>query len=211
MTTSEHFHHGFWIFAISGLLGLSACAGPDQNHSRTLDGKDLGELRFRVISEAESRVHFTDPGDVRSREATSLSDRYMERLTLRNGAKFTLERVYLGTVGSSDSYALQKDLEGEFAKARDLPFDATRVKSAGYLTYIVPTSAKATCFYFRGTVGSMAESNPPMPIDQAFYGGVCYRARGRTAQAPPNEKFGLFSRARFCVWDPSRAVSPSPQ
>jgi hypothetical protein len=163
-------------------------------HMYTAAGIDLGALNMHDIPESESLVRFTDPQDVKARQAGRVQDRYVEQITLRNNASFTYTRLYsresFGTNGVGQAAArLKQTVESEFYAAKGIKYDDQTVKRAGELAYFVQSSGTYTCFAFRALLGS------PLGKDQDMSGGVC--SKQLTPANVEQTMLLILSHARF--------------
>src|ERR1700676_1429673 len=102
MACARHLRHGVFAFVSLLLLLMSSFISAhgvaqtsSDNHVRTFSGNDLGELNAKDITESESAIRFTEPGDVKTRRAAKLSDRIWERLILRNNSVLTYTKAFL--------------------------------------------------------------------------------------------------------------------
>ncbi len=175
----------------------AAAQTQNDNHMRTYGGVDLGEIDYRDITEAESAVHFTEPGDVKNRRAAKLSDRTLERLTLRNNAGMSYTKVFLrgqnfGPRVPGKAFAeLPYRITGDFLKSRGIKYDEHDAKQAGLLAYLIQSSATDTCFVFNAYLGDR------IVFDQQLFGNVCYPVAKRSTAQLEQEMLALLSHARF--------------
>ena len=181
----------------------------NETHYRTYGGNDLGVPNLKDISEAESAVRFTDSGDVKRRQAATLSDRTLEQLTLSNGALLTYNRIFLRlqdfgprVVGKALA-ELPYQTNNRFLISRGIRYDEHDAKQAGWLAYLVQSSATDTCFIFNAYLGDSVH------FDQQVHGRVCKSAASQSASQLEREMLTLLSHARFAqsVGDRSFRVS----
>jgi hypothetical protein len=189
------------IWLAAAVLILSGCALPRApGREYTVGGQDLGSSSGRKITVAESQVSFSGENDpVRSREANSLRDRYVENLVLSNGAILGYEKLYNSGFTSRDTPADLVKYEVDKPRYRDrgIVFDRTGVKRAGQFFYFVQESTTSTCFVFRAFFGDTSKGRPDNIGDQGSYGNVCYSSSERSAAALEAEMLALLGRVRF--------------
>ena len=181
------------------LLTVSAAhaQAPGDGHFRTYGGIDLGAPALKDITEAESAVRFTDPADVKSRRAATLSDRTLEQLILRNDAilsytKGFLRRQDFGPRAPGKAFAELPYLTNtQFFISRRIRYDERDAKQAGWLAYLAQSSATDTCFVFNAYLGDS------LRFDQQVHGNVCFPAASRSAAQLEREMLTLLSHARF--------------
>jgi hypothetical protein len=184
---------------VAALLTVSGAHAqtPGDNHVRTYSGLDLGAADLKDITEAESAVRFTDPGDVKSRRAATLSDRTREQLTLSNGAILIYTRLFLrgytfGPRSPGKAFAeLPYQTNTTFLRSRRIRYEEQDAKQAGALAYLVQSSATDTCFVFNAYLGNSIDFN------QQVHGNVCYSVASRSAARLEREMLTLLSHARF--------------
>lgn len=187
--------------AMTIVLGLGLPSARAQTtsdtHYRTYGGNDLGTPNLTDISEAESAVRFTDPADVKSRQAGKLSDRTIEQLTLRNGATLTYNRIFLrgqdfGPRVTGKALAeLPYQVNNRFLISHGIRYDEHVAKQAGLLAYLAQSSATDTCFIFNAYLGDSVH------FDQQVHGRFCVPVADQSAQALERQMLTLLSHARF--------------
>jgi hypothetical protein len=189
------------LFAASAPLALADSSPPiprpqssEPDRRFTVSGEDLGPTDWRAIDAAASRVHFTAPGKIKAAKAAAVHGRYVERLTLANGAQLnyvqlTYDRHYLPT---AFDMALRSQTQSDFMRQRHVEFDAAKVKWAGHLQYLTVATDTATCFIYHGALGQMALRG----ATQETYGNVCY-GKAKPAPALEREMLALLASARF--------------
>ncbi len=147
---------------------------------------------FRDIDIHGGEVGFWNEDPVAKREAATYADRYVERITLRNGGVITYEMLNHGTFSDeSDADLLKADLSLPPFRARGLSFDPATVERFGPFTYLAPSSADYNCFLFRGKFGVSGA-----PMEEA-YGNICYAAQARDIASIKAEMLDLLAHARF--------------
>ena len=170
---------------------------PGDQHIRTYGGIDLGVPALKDITEAESAVRFTDPADVKSRRAGTLSDRTLEQLILRNDAILSYSRMFLrssdfGPRAPGKAFAeLPFQTNTGFLRSRRIRYEAQDAKQAGWLAYLAQSSATDTCFVFNAYLGDSIR------FDQQVHGHVCFPVASRSAAQLEQEMLTLLSHARF--------------
>jgi len=180
------------IASISGAYGQA----PDPPRLHTESGEDLGAINLQEITEAESGVRFTSPGDVKERKAQTFHDRQVESVVLRNNASLVLTKVmYRKTFGPANYDPapnwLKSIAASKFLRDQGFVFDESSVKRAGRLAYEVQSSSSATCFVYTAFLGDGIE------LTRELHGLVCYRIRDRSAEELEREMLALLARAHF--------------
>src|SRR5689334_6289411 len=76
---------------------LSACHLERQHdHIYTVNGQDIGVVKYREISVHDSKVSFIGDDPAKRREAMVLHDRYRERIVFKNNATLYYGKIYHG-------------------------------------------------------------------------------------------------------------------
>jgi hypothetical protein len=195
-------------------LALLAGCAIERNplNTYTYTGQNLGATAFKEIPTADSKVSFTGDDPTKRREAQNLTDRYSERITFKNNATLRYDKITInaGFTGAwSDADDIKADVEnGIFYKDRAIVFDAAKIKSGGYYTYLLQSSPTHNCFIFHGTFGDTQKGRVGSPGDQSISGGMCYTAASKSLDALEREMTALLARARYDDGTGNRALPP---
>ncbi len=148
---------------------------------------------FHEIDPRGGDVGFWNEDPVLKREAATYADRYVERISLRNGGVITYEMLTRGTFSDeSDADLIRTDLALPPFRARGLRFDADALERIGPFTYLAQSSPGYTCFIFRGKFGGGGGA----PTEEA-YGNLCYARGARDLASIKAEMLDLLTHARF--------------
>ncbi|MBV9521459.1 MAG: hypothetical protein JO010_01615, partial [Alphaproteobacteria bacterium] len=192
-------------------VAVTACQFERDPHSvYTTTGQNLGEQNYKAISASQSKVSFAGDDPVKLRESQALSDRYKERITFKSNAVLSYSKLYRGGFGNawSDADNIKTDVESSaFYKNRGIVFDAAKIKSGGFYTYLLQSSTTYNCFVFRGRFGDGIEARANSSGDQEITGSLCYPIRSKSLDALEREMTDLLGRARFDGGAGNRAQS----
>jgi hypothetical protein len=161
---------------------------------------------FQQMDPHSGEVGFGSEDLVRKREVARYAGRYVERLTLKNGALFVYESMSAGDLaGPSDGELLKADLEAWGFRQRGITFDATKLGQIGPFTYIEQSSATDTCFIFRGKV-----SRPGGDLSERAYGNLCAMRPMGDPAAVRAEMLYVLSHVHFASENVAAAAAPAP-
>src|SRR5215469_44819 len=166
--------------AVAAFLVLAGCE-VERNplNTYTLTGQNLGVTAYREIGIYEGEVSFAGENPVKRREAQSLSDRYSERITFKNNAIMRYSKVFNGAFSAAwtDADNIKADVDNStFYKDRAIVFDSSKVKTAGYYTYLLQSSATDNCFVFRGNFGDGTVGRAGSRGNEEATGSLCFKA-----------------------------------
>jgi hypothetical protein len=180
---------------------LAGCAIEHRaNTEYTVSGQELGARGFRDIDAYDGKISFAGEDPVKRREAETLRDRYVERITLKNNGTLRYEKLFVLGFTSRDTPTdmIQSVLDGMFYKDRGIAFDRSKIKQTGQFTYFVQSSATDNCFVAYATFGSPGSNARQNSLgNESTYASMCYKLTSKNAAGLEREMVDLLSRARY--------------
>jgi len=189
------------VIATVLMLALCGCTlERDPNKQYTVMGQELGTRTFRDIDGYDSKVSFIGADPVKRREIQNFTDRYRERITLKNNGLIEYSKLFRG--GFSPKFTDAEMIEAVVVqppyKDRGITFDRSKVRNAGSLVYLVQSSATHTCFIAYFVFGTASgESRQEARGNQEVGSSICYPATAKTAIDLEREMVDILSRARY--------------
>lgn len=148
---------------------------------------------FHEIDPHGGDVGFWNEDPVAKRETATYADRYVERISLRNGGVITYEMLNRGAFSDeSDADLIKADLALPPFRARGIRFEPDKLERLGPFTYLAQSSATNSCFIFRGKFGGAATG-----ATEEAYGNICYAREAKELASIKAEMLDLLAHARF--------------
>jgi hypothetical protein len=153
------------------LLALMLCACENSNN-RTIMVQQNIVAGTPAVQSAGRVPQLTFSGDpvVTKRQFSETNDRWVEIVTMANGAVFRYEHLKTGEFPGSftDAEALKIDMSIPFFKEKNVAFDSSKVRTFGPFTYILTSSDDYHCFAFHVNFGGSGKRG-----DQLAKGNWC--------------------------------------
>jgi hypothetical protein len=148
---------------------------------------------FREIDPHGGDVGFWNEDPVAKREVATYADRYVERVSLRNGGVITYEMLNRGTFSDeTDADLIKADLTLPPFRARGLSFAPDQLGRVGPFTYLAQSTGSYTCFIFRGKFGGAGNAQT-----EEAYGNLCYAQQAKDVASIKAEMIDLLTHVRF--------------
>jgi hypothetical protein len=189
-----------YILPLLLVAALAGCAIERRaNTEYTNTGQELGARGFREIEAHDAKVSFTGDDPVKRREAETLKDRYIERITFKNNGTLRYSKLFSYGFISRDSPSdmILSALDGTFYKDKGINFDRAKIKNTGQFTYLLQSSATDNCFVAYAYFGTGFDARQDSPGNQSIYASMCYGKSHKSASALETEMVDILSRARY--------------
>jgi hypothetical protein len=161
---------------------------------------------FHEIDVHGGDVGFWNEDPVAKREVATYADRYVERVSLRNGGVITYEMLTQGRFSDeSDADLIRSDLALPPFRARGLIYDPQALGHVGPFTYLAQATPGYNCFIFRGKFGGARGE-----ATEEAYGNLCYARGDKDLAAVRAEMLDVLSHARFGAENATALTAAAP-